>query len=58
MHPKTLPFITHLSVLMSKLDFFAWDKGVTSSLHAHGPLGHILDPAEPLDPLQPDMQTC
>jgi hypothetical protein len=53
-HLKTLPSIIHLPILTSKLDFFAWDEGVTSLLHAHGLLGHILDPTEPLDPLHSD----
>jgi hypothetical protein len=44
----------HLPILTSKLDLFAWDKGVTSLLCTHGLLGHILDSTEPLDVLQPD----
>jgi hypothetical protein len=53
-HSKTLPSVTHIPVLTSKLDFFAWDESVTSLLRAHGLLGHILDPTEPLDPMRPD----
>ena len=51
---RTLPSIAHLPILMSKLDFFTWDKGVMSLLHAYGLLGHILDPTKPLDSMQPN----
>ena len=48
---KALPSVSHLHVptLTSKADFSAWDEGVTSSLQAHGLLGHILDPSLPPD---------
>ena len=36
---------------MNKFDFFAWDEGVTTLLHANGLFGHILDPLEPVDPI-------
>ena len=39
---------------MNKADFFAWDEGVTSLLHANGLIGHILDPMDPIDPTRPD----
>ena len=52
--PRSLPSVSHLPILTSKLDFFAWDEGVTSLLHAHGLLGHILNPTKLLDPMWPD----
>ena len=51
---RSLPSVVHIPVLTSKTDFFAWDKGVTSLLRAHGLLGHILDPQIPPDPSRPD----
>jgi len=51
---KTLPSVSHISLLNSKSDFHTWDKGVTSLLRHLGLLGHILDPSEPLDPSRPD----
>ena len=51
---KTLPSVVHIPVLTSKLDFFAWDEGVTSLIRANGLIGHILDPSEPVDPNRPD----
>ena len=48
---RTLPTVSHIPILTNKSDFFAWDEGVTSLLHANGLIGHILDPSEPLDPL-------
>jgi hypothetical protein len=51
---KTLPTVSHIPVLTSKSNFFAWDEGVTSLLHANGLLGHIMDPSEPIDLSQPD----
>ena len=46
--------MTHIPLLTSKTDFFAWDKGVTTLLRANGLLGHILDPSKPLDFSHPD----
>jgi len=51
---KTLPSVSHISLLNSKSDFHTWDEGVTSLLRHLGLLGHILDPSEPLDPSRPD----
>ena len=51
---KALPTVSHISILTSKLDFFAWDEGVTSLIRANGLIGHILDPSEPIDPNRPD----
>ena len=51
---KTLPTVTHIPLLTSKTDFYAWDEGVTSLLRANGLLSHILDPSEPLDLSRPD----
>ena len=57
---KTLPSISHLHIptLSNKSDFAAWDEGVTSSLRAHGLLGHILDPSIPADSTRPDRAPC
>ena len=52
---KTLPSVTHLPTLTNKLDFFAWDEGVTALLRAHGLFGHIMDPSAPPDPSRPDL---
>jgi len=52
--PKTLPSVTHISLLNSKSDFYAWDKGVTAFLCHLGLLGHILDSLAILDPSRPD----
>lgn len=52
---KTLPTIMHITVLTTKHDFFAWDKGVNSLIHANGLLGHILDPSIHVDPTWPDL---
>jgi len=51
---RTLPSVSHISILNSKSDFHTWDEGVTSLLRHLGLLGHILDPSEPLDPSRPD----
>jgi len=51
---KTLPSVSHISLLNSKSDFHTWDEGITSLLRHLGLLGHILDPSEPLDPSRPD----
>ena len=51
---KILPSVSHISILTSKLDFFAWDEGVTSLIRANGLIGHILDPSEPVDSNRPD----
>ena len=51
---KTLPSVAHIPTLTSKLDFFAWDEGITSLIRANGLIGHILDPSEPVDPNRPD----
>ena len=51
---KPLPTVTHIPLLTSKLDFFAWDEGVTSLIRANGLIGHVLDPSEPVDPNHPD----
>jgi hypothetical protein len=51
---KTLPSVSHISILTSKLDFSAWDDGVTALIHANGLTGHILDVSEPVDPFRPD----
>ena len=57
---KALPSISHLHVptLSNKSDFSAWDDGVTSSLRAHGLLGHILDPTMTFDSARPDRIPC
>ena len=52
---KTLPTVTHISILTSKLDFFAWDEGVTSLLRANNLIGHILEPSTYVDPARPDL---
>ena len=52
---KTLPTVTHIPVLTSKLDFFAWDEGVTSLIRANNLFGHILDPSTHVDPTRPDL---
>lgn len=52
---KTLPSVTHLPTLTNKLDFFAWDEGVTALLRAHGLFGHILDPSTPMQQSRPDL---
>jgi hypothetical protein len=51
---KTLPSVSHIPILTSKVDFFAWDRAVTSLLHANEIIGHILDPLKPIDPTHPD----
>ena len=51
---KTLPSVTHVPILTSKVHFFAWDEAVTSLLHANGIIGHILDHFDPHDPYRPD----
>lgn len=51
---RALLTATHIPVLTSKLDFFAWDEGVTSLIWANGLISHILDPSEPIDPNCPD----
>ena len=33
---KTLPTVSHIPILTSKLDFFAWDEGVNALIHANG----------------------
>jgi hypothetical protein len=40
---KTLPMVTHIPILTSKNDFFPWDEGVQTLIHANGLIGHILD---------------
>ena len=52
---KTLPTVTHIPILTSKLDFFAWDEGINTLIRANGLLGHILDPSTPVDPIRPDL---
>ena len=52
---KTLPTVSHISVLTSKQDFFPWDEGVTALIRANGLIGHILDPAAYVDPSRPDL---
>src|ERR1700678_3293962 len=52
---KALPSVTHIPTLTNKIDFFAWDEGVTALLCAHGLFGHILDSSAPLDPSRPDL---
>ena len=51
---KTLPTVTHIPLLTSKADFFAWDEGVTTLLCANGLISHILDPSGPVDLYRPD----
>lgn len=51
---KTLPTVSHIPILTSKLDFFAWDEGVTSLIRANGLIGHILNPSEPVNVNRPD----
>ena len=53
--PKTLPSVTHIPILTSKNDFFAWDEGVNSLICANNLLGHILDPSAFVDPTRPDL---
>ena len=48
--PKTLPTVSHVPILTSKHDFFAWDEVVNSLIHANGLISHILDPSAPVDP--------
>ena len=52
---KTLPTVTHIPVLTSKLDFFPWDEGVNALIRANGLIGHILDPSAFVDPTRPDL---
>ena len=52
---KTLPTVTHITILTSKLDFFAWDEGVTSLIRANNLFGHIQDPSARVDPTRPDL---
>ena len=52
---KTLPTVTHVPVLTSKHDFFAWDEAVNSLIYANGLVGHILDPSTPVHPSRPDL---
>ena len=52
--PKTLPSVTHISLLNSKSDIYARDEGVTALLCHLGLLGHILDSSAILDPSCPD----
>ena len=52
---KTLPTVSHIQILTSKLDFYAWDEGVTSLLRANNLIGHILDPSAYVDPTRPDL---
>jgi hypothetical protein len=52
---KTLPTVTHITILTSKLDFFAWDEGVTSLIQANNLFGHIQDPSAHVDPTRPDL---
>ena len=52
---KTLPTVTHIPVLTSKLDFFPWDEGVHALIRANGLIGHILDPSAFVDPTRPDL---
>ena len=52
---KTLPTVTHVPILTSKHDFFAWDEGVNSLIHANGLIGHILDPSAPVNLDRPDL---
>ena len=53
--PKTLPTVTHIPLLTSKANFFAWDEGVTSLIQANNLFGHILDPSAYVDPTRPDL---
>ena len=52
---KTLPSVTHIPILTSKHDYFAWDEAVTALIHANDLIGHILDPSTPVDPTRPDL---
>ena len=52
---KTLPTVTHIPILTSKSDFFAWEEGVNSLIRANNLLGHILDPSAYVDPTRPDL---
>ena len=52
---KNLPTVTHIPILTSKNDFFAWDEGVNSLIRANNLLGHILDPSVYVDPSRPDL---
>jgi hypothetical protein len=49
-----LPSVSHILLLTSKIDLFAWDEAVTLLLRANGIIGHILDPTEPTDLSRPD----
>ena len=51
----SLPTVTHIPVLTSKLDFFAWDEGINSLIRANNLIGHILDPSVNVDPTRPDL---
>ena len=52
---KTLPSVTHIPLLTSKHDYFAWDEAVTALIHANDLIGHILEPMSPIDPNRPDL---
>jgi hypothetical protein len=52
---RTLPNVSHIPILSSKSDFFAWDEAATSLLRANGLFGHILDSSHVPDPSRPDM---
>ena len=52
---KALPTVTHIPILTSKADFFAWDEGVNTLIRAYNLLGHILEPSAFVDPTRPDL---
>ena len=52
---KTLPTVNHIPLLTSKLDLFAWDKGVTSLICTNNVFGHILEPSVYVDPTRLDL---
>ena len=52
---KALPTVTHIQILTSKADFFAWDEGVNTLIRAYNLLGHILEPSAFVDPARPDL---
>jgi len=51
---RTLPTLTHIPLLNSRLDFAAWDSGIQSVLCSLGLIGYIAVTGDPIDPLCPE----
>ena len=51
---RTLPTLTHIPLLNSRLDFAPWDSGIRSVLRSLGLIGHIAVTGDPIDPLRPE----